>query len=162
MQVRTARDRVLLLGLLACMGPVFAEVQMTTAVRQVVTRAAEDGAAVRELVEVAQVVAGDTLQYTISFTNKGTNVIEGGSIVITNPLPPDTVYIDGTARGSGTRISYSVDGGTTFESSAELKVLRDGAPVPAQAADYTTIRWTFTEPLEAGGTGDVSFSVRVK
>lgn len=149
------------LSVLAAM-PAFANVEMTTTVKKVVIEEDAQGNNVRTLVSADQVVPGDTLHYVISFTNKGDKAVDDGSIVITNPLPPDTVYLENTAQGSGTEISFSVDAGNSFAQPDQLTVLREGERVPAQAADYTTIRWAFKPALEAGKTGDVSFSVRLK
>lgn len=142
--------------------PALAQVELKTTVSKVVIETGADDKPVRRLVDASNVVPGDTLQYVISFTNKGADVVDAGSIVITNPLPPDTVYVDGTAQGSGTDISFSVDSGATFGQPAELKVIKDGVETTAQAADYTTIRWAFKRALEAGKTGDVTFNVRLK
>ena len=142
--------------------PVLAQVELKTTVSKIVIETGEDDKPVRRLIEALNVVPGDTLQYVISFSNKGTNVVDAGSIVITNPIPPDTVYLDGTAQGSGTEISFSVDSGTTFGQPGDLKVMKDDVQTAAQATDYTTIRWAFKQALEAGKTGDVSFSVRLK
>jgi len=162
--MRMIRKTVTALAAMVLMAamPVLANVEMTTTVQKVVIEEDAQGSSVRKLVSAEQVVPGDTLHYVISFTNKGTTSVDSGSIVITNPLPPDTVYLEGTAQGSGTEITYSVDAGGTFARSTELTVLREGERVPAQAADYTTIRWAFKPALEAGKTGDVSFSVRLK
>lgn len=162
--MNTMKSAVVGLALLALSAamPAVASVEMSTTVQKVVIEEDEQGNSVRKLVSADQVVPGDTLHYVISFTNKGSGTVDSGSIVITNPLPPDTVYLEGTAQGSGTEITYSVDSGGTFGRPEELTVLRDGERVPAQAADYTTIRWAFKPALEAGKTGDVSFSVRLK
>ncbi|MBM4203650.1 MAG: DUF11 domain-containing protein [Gammaproteobacteria bacterium] len=158
---RTTIARLLWIGLFAAM-PAAANVEMTTTVQKVILQEDAKGNSVRKLVSADQVVPGDTLHYVISFSNKGSSSVDSGSIVITNPLPPDTVYLEGTAAGSGTEVSYSVDSGGMFGRPEELTVLREGERVPAQAADYTTIRWAFKPALEAGKTGDVSFSVRLK
>ena len=159
-----SRASIVLAALLAAgfSTPVLAQVELKTTVNKVVIETGEDDKPVRRLVEAANVVPGDTLQYVISFSNKGTDVVDAGSIVITNPLPPDTVYLEGTAQGSGTDISFSVDSGTTFGQPGDLKVMKDDVQTAAQAADYTTIRWAFKQALEAGKTGDVTFSVRLK
>ncbi len=162
--IKMIRKTVVALATFALMAaiPAVASVEMNTAVQKVVIEEDEQGNNVRKLVSADQVVPGDTLHYVISFTNKGANTVDSGSIVITNPLPPDTVYLEGTAQGSGTEITYSVDAGGTFGRTTELTVLREGERVLAQATDYTTIRWAFKPALEAGKTGDVSFSVRLK
>ena len=158
-----SRTSIVLAALIAAglSTPVLAQVELKTTVNKVVIETGEDDKPVRRLVEAVNVLPGDTLQYVISFSNKGTDVVGAGSIVITNPLPPDTVYLEGTAQGSGTDISFSVDSGTTFGQPGDLKVMKDDVQTASQAADYTTIRWAFKQALEAGKTGDVTFSVRL-
>ncbi len=139
-----------------------ASVELSTSVQKVVPVLDESGQVVRRLEAVESVVPEDVLHYTITFTNAGEDTVDAGSIVITNPLPAETVYLDGSAFGSGTDITFSVDGGKTFAEPGALMVDRDGQSVPAQAADYTTIRWVFKPALDPGQTGDVTFDVRLK
>jgi uncharacterized repeat protein (TIGR01451 family) len=107
------------------------------------------------------VIPGDELQYTITFTNEGVEAIDAGSIVITNPIPETTEYLDGTATGAGTDILFSVDG-VDFATPAELTVEQGGFQARVNAEDYSTIRWTFSPELAPGETGNVSFNVRLK
>lgn len=147
----------------AVLAPVSAAaVAMTDSVQKVERYVDADGQVKRRLVTTDQVIPGDELRYTIEFANDGRAAIDARSIVITNPLPEDTVYIDGTAFGSGTVVEYSVDNGETFAPAAALTVERDGVSVPASAADYTTIRWTFEPVLEPGENSNVSFNVRLR
>ena len=86
---------------------------------------------------------------------------DAGSIVITNPVPDNTEYLEGTAFGAGTRILFSVDG----ESCAAPEALSIGSgetDAAASARDYRVIRWVFEPSLAAGATGHVSFNVRLK
>ena len=122
----------------------------------------EVGARQVRLAEAEKVIPGDELRYTIVFSNRGAQTVDAGSVVITNPLPASTEYIDGTAFGAGTEITFSVDDGTTFANSADLTVVRDGREAPASSADYTAIRWTFAPALEPGATSHVWFNVRLK
>jgi uncharacterized repeat protein (TIGR01451 family) len=113
------------------------------------------------MVDANSVVPGDELRYTITFTNDGGETVDAGSVVITNPLPDETEYLDGTAFGSGTDIVFSVDG-ENFAAPEALSVIQDGVEAPASAKDYHSIRWAFRPALEPGETGNVSFSVRLK
>lgn len=141
-----------------------AEVTLSNDVQKVETFVDGDGAAQRRLVPADSVVPGDELRYTIRFVNNGTESVDAGSIVITNPIPDDTEYLDGTAFGSGTNISFSTDAGSSFGEPDQLTVVPDGsvAPTPAAARDYTTIRWEFTPTLAPGESSHVSFNVRLK
>ena len=140
----------------------FAGVEMSDSVQKVERYVDDNGQVQRRFVDAAQVIPGDELRYTITFENGGRDAIDAGSIVITNPLPNNTVYIDGSAFGSGTVIEFSADDGDTFAPATELTVARDGTDVPASATDYTTIRWTFEPSLEAGEKSHVSFDVRLQ
>src|ERR1700677_3400397 len=105
--------------------PATLEVKATAAVRQ-------DHA----LVAADRVVPGDEVFYTLEIRNTGSR-----------PLPPPTVdfaipehmrYIANSAVGAGAEVSYSVDGGRTFDRPENLWVAAAGAePRGATAADYT-------------------------
>jgi uncharacterized repeat protein (TIGR01451 family) len=139
-----------------------AQVDLTNSVQKVVASVSATGEVTRELVAAETVVPGDELRYTISFTNNGSDAVDAGSVVITNPIPDNTEYLEGTAFGSGTEIVFSIDGGETFAVAEELSILEGDVQIPASAGDYTTIRWTFQPALEPGQTGDVTFNVRLK
>jgi len=156
--------RLLALTFLGCLltaVPALAQVQLENSVQKVVSRVDDGGNLKRELVPADSVVPGDELRYTIRFRNDGEEPVDAGSIVITNPIPENTEYLDGTAFGAGTDIEFSVDG-ETFAAADALRVQRDGAERSAQAADYTAVRWTFKPQLAAGATGSVSFNVRLR
>lgn len=104
---------------------------------------------------------GDVLRYTISFTNQGTQTARAGTIVITNPLPEGTEYVDGSAGGAGTVVTFSVDG-ESFAAPESLVIQRDGTSRAATAADYRSIRWTFRPALPAGESGEVWFELRIR
>lgn len=138
-----------------------AQVTLENSVQKVETFVNEAGEPQRRLVDAGSVVPGDELRYTITFTNDGGETVDAGSVVITNPIPEETEYLDGTAFGSGTDIVFSVDG-ENFAAPEALTVIQAGVETPASAKDYTSIRWVFRPALEPGETGNVSFSVRLK
>ncbi|MGB5426798.1 MAG: hypothetical protein WBN95_08405 [Gammaproteobacteria bacterium] len=110
----------------------------------------------REL--AAEVVPGKDVIYTLSFENVGTN--PGNDIVINNPIPEHTVYKPGSASGTNTRISFSVDDGQSFAPPEELTVTEaDGSTRIAKASEYTTIRWQYLKPLQPGDKSSVEFRV---
>jgi len=158
------RRRLLALTFFGCLLtalPALAQVKLENSVQKVVSHVDDSGQLKRELVPADSVVPGDELRYTIRFRNDGEQPVDAGSIVITNPIPENTEYLDGTAFGAGTDIEFSVDG-EAFATAEALRVQRDGAEMPAQAADYSAVRWTFKPQLAAGDTGSVSFNVRLR
>ena len=144
------------------MVPALAEINLTTTVQKVERVTAADGTVSSRLVAAEKVVPGDEMHYTIVFRNDDQKPIDTGSVVITNPIPDNTVYLANTAFGAGTDIAYSVDGATSFASPDELTVVRDGAEVIASSADYTAIQWTFGPALAPAAQSYVSFNVRLK
>ena len=113
----------------------------------------------REL--ATEVVPGKDVIYTLTFENVGTNF--GNDIVINNPIPEHTVYKTGSASGTDTQISFSVDGGQSYASPEQLTVTgADGNTRTAKASEYTTIRWQYTKPLQPGTKSSVEFRVVLK
>lgn len=163
--MKTAMNRFrLAAALVACawVVPALAAVTLTTTVQKVEHATAADGTVSTRLVPAEKVVPGDEMHYTIVFRNDAKEPVDAGTVVITNPIPKDTVYLADSAFGSGTRVEYSVDGAKTFGAPDDLTVVRDGATVPATSADYTTIRWTFGPALAPAAQSYVSFNVRLK
>ena len=110
----------------------------------------------REL--ATEVVPGKDIIYTLTFENVGTS--SGNDIVINNPIPEHTIYKTGSASGTDTRISFSVDGGQSFASPEQLTVTgADGNTRTAKASEYTTIRWQYTKLLQPGKKSSVEFRV---
>lgn len=138
-----------------------AEVKLENSVKKVEAFVNEAGAVERRLVDADRVVPGDELRYSIRFRNRGTEVIDAGSVVITNPVPADTEYLEGSAFGAGTAILFSVDG-EHFDVPEALTVLLNGEEVIASAKDYQAIRWTFLPELAPSEEGFVTFNVRLK
>jgi uncharacterized repeat protein (TIGR01451 family) len=138
------------------------QVTLTNRVEKIQRVANPDGSVEARLVPAEQVIPGDELRYTIVFENQGGAAVDAGSVVITNALPVDTEYLDGTAFGAGTEISFSTDGGNSFAQPQDLFVLADGDEVLALAKDYTAIRWVFAPELAPGEKSYVSFNVRLK
>ena len=112
------------------------------------------------MVTAERVLPGETVYYTITFTNVSDEVAD--NVVITNPIAEDLVYLDGSAFGPGTAIEFSADGGATFAAAGELTVSADGAARAAEAADYTHVRWVMQNDLAAGAQGTVRFAAVLK
>ena len=111
-------------------------------------------------VAATRVVPGDEVIYTIHYRNGSDEPAENVSITI--PIARETTYVANSARGAGTRITFSTDGGAHFAEPDHLLVKsRDGHRRPATAADYTHVRWKFIEPLPAGASGAVSYRARL-
>ena len=120
----------------------------------------DDGERDTRLVAAELVVPGDTVFYTITFTN--TSADSADNIVITNPIENHRVYVDGSGFGPGTDMQFSVDGGQSFAASSELTVTENAVERTAESRDYTHVRWVMKNNLAAGAQGTARFAVVVE
>ena len=112
-------------------------------------------------VEAARVVPGDEVIYTIHYTNVGDDPAE--RVIITDAIPDHMVYTDGSASGKGAAITFSVDGGRTYDAAGNLTVEKDdGTQRQASASDYTHIRWALKDPLVPSTAGFVAFKATLQ
>jgi len=107
------------------------------------------------------VLPGDTVILTTKYSNVGEEPAD--NVVITNPVPEQLVFVGGSAQGDGTAITFSADGGQTYDVPERLTVVGgDGRARPAQPAEYTHIRWTVNKSIKPGDEGQVSFRAALK
>lgn len=139
---------------------VSAEVTLTNSMFEVVTITAEDGSTTDQWQQPDKLVPGERVGYQVEVNNQGTE--PAADIVIANPIPEHTVYVQGSAKGLGTQIEFSADNGKTFALPAQLFIQKDGKSVQAQAADYTQVRWKLNQPLAAGASLTVQYIVKIK
>ncbi len=112
-------------------------------------------------VQAAKVVPGTEVIFTTTYKNASQENAENA--VITNPVPEHMVYSESSARGSGTKITFSIDNGKSFNIPAKLFVFdAAGRKFPARPKDYTHIRWEMNHPLPSGAMGEVSFRAILK
>lgn len=111
-----------------------------------------DGSVTVTREEPTRVVPGDNLVFVLTYENTGAEA--AGNFIVTNPMPDAVVFAEAIDGGA----VYSVDGGTTFRLLTELSIASEGGVErAAQAMDVTHIRWTLTEPIAAGATGQLRF-----
>lgn len=109
----------------------------------------------------ATAVPGTEVIFSNVFENVSSKAATG--IVINNPVPNNTAYKSGSAMGKDTVITFSADGGKTFDVESKLTVMgADGKKRAAVAGDYTHIRWAYQGQLPPGKSGDVSFKAVIK
>lgn len=126
---------------------------------EVIARA--DGTVETRLVDVTTVVPGDEVIYTITYQNTGDEAAE--AVTITDPVPAQMRYLDGTAFAPGADITFSVDGGRSWGTPQELRILAaDGSERRATAADYTHIRWRLRHAIGPGKRGYARFRAALR
>lgn len=101
---------------------------------------------------------GDEIFFTLHVRNTAPVVMP--NVVVTWPVPTNTVYVRGSASGPATEISFSVDGGQTFGRGNQLRVKDEaGNERVATERDYTHIRWKLRYPLAPHAVALVRFRV---
>ncbi len=110
----------------------------------------------KRLIPADTVVPGETVYYTITFTNVSDETAD--NVVITNPIAADLVYVDGSGFGPGTEMQFSVDGGQSFATADSLSVTEDGVARAAEARDFTHVRWVMKNDLDAGAQATARFA----
>ena len=115
----------------------------------------------RKLVSADRVGPGDRIIYTLEVRNTAATAVDAPSV--SYPIPEHMLYIADSAVGPGASVSYSIDGGRSFERAENLKVRTpDGGLRPAATADFTDIRWQIKNSLKPNSIAFVRFRVLVK
>ncbi len=129
-------------------------------VERVVKTEAADGTISVKLEPATEVIPGEELVYSINFTNDSKAAAD--NIVLTMPVPAEVSYIENSATNTGASVAFSVDGGQSFAPRGDLKVSVAGEERDALSEDITHIRWTFTEPVGAGQSGELVYRAVLK
>ncbi len=117
---------------------------------------------VLSVADVETVRPGEILDWAITSENKGT--ADANDYSALGQIPRGTSFVAGSAQGSGTKVTYSIDGGKTFAAQPLVEERQaDGTVkrVPAPVSMYTQIRYEWSDALAAGGKLSASYKVRV-
>ena len=144
MKTLTRITSALVLALWA--GPVLAEIEVSTSAEIEIVEVNPDGSETVTLKPASRVVPGTEVIYTITAKNTGKEPAD--SVVVTNPVPAQTRYVEGSARGTNTDMTFSVDGGRAWGRARDLTVTDASGEIRAATADdYTHVRWTLKSDL---------------
>jgi uncharacterized repeat protein (TIGR01451 family) len=131
------------------------------AVAEVESKTMNGGREAVKLIPADRVVPGDRVLYTLEVRNAGATALDAPIVI--QPVPEHMRYVADTAVGPGADVTYSVDGGHTFDRAENLKVTgSDSNPRLAVAADYTHIRWQLKKSLKVNSMAFVRFRALVK
>ena len=120
--------------------------------------AGTDGTTRVTLTKPARVVPGDRVVFVLDYRNTGRQPI--ADLVLANPLPPAITYR--APRPGSPAPELSVDG-RTFGPLAGLTVPTPGGGTrPARTDDVVAVRWRLSNPLAAGGQGELAFQAALK
>lgn len=137
-------------------------IELQTSVQKRIQRILGNGKIETVFGPAGTVVPGDTVAYTIEARNVSAEHA-AERVVITDPIPDHTRYVDGSAEGEGAQILFSVDGGMRFDAPDNLRVAeQDGSARAATAQDYTHIRWVFRDSLAPSETRAMRFFAQLQ
>jgi len=113
-----------------------------------------------DFVEPKLVLPGDVILYEIEFENVSDQTIS--DIVVNTPLPNNSKFRAGSAKGKFTQITFSVDGNNY--KTAESLIVKDktGKSWLAKPEDYQAIRWVYKRALKPGEKSKVSYKTEIK
>jgi hypothetical protein len=107
---------------------------------------------------------GEVLDWKITSANEGDGAARQYKTV--GHVPQGTSFVAGSAAAEyGAQVTYSIDGGKSFEAQPTIEEKQsDGAVkrVPAPVSMYTEVRYEWADPLAAGSTLSANYKVRVK
>jgi len=107
-------------------------------------------------VTAQKVLPGAEVIFTTFYENISSE--KADDVIITNPVPEHMNYQGGSAAGEGAAITFSVDGGNSYDRPENLKVKdADGKERVAEPSEYTHIRWTLERSVLPGEGGEVVF-----
>ncbi len=137
------------------------DISLTTVAEKEITVINSKGEKVISRIKAAEVVPNDEVIYTISAVNNGSE--SANSLVITDPIPENTSYVDQSASTKDSQVTFSIDGGDHFYEANMLTVMqKNGSARYARADEYTHVRWVLNGALSPDENRSVSFKVFLK
>lgn len=164
MSWRNAVPAITAIAFISAAAPAMAKPQIElkiTQEKEVTT--GKKGSETTKLVLSTTAVPGDTLQYTLTYQNKGDEMATNA--VIDDPIPKGMTYIANSAAGENAAITFSTDNGKTYAEATMLTyemTMPDGKVVKKAVSPdaYTNVRWVVKQ-VPPGTSGKVTFKVKV-
>lgn len=162
MSIRNLTIALILAAIMPLQALAAANIKLTVTADKVV--AAKESPAGEKRMPAKTVMPGEIVIYTIHYENRGDQ--PATNVVVKNPVPKNTVYVAGSASGKGADITFSADGGKSFEKASSVTYqVRDSSGKPetrrAGPENYTHVRWVIAR-VDAGQSGELEYRVRVK
>ncbi|MDB6083716.1 MAG: hypothetical protein JWN43_1597, partial [Gammaproteobacteria bacterium] len=160
--IRVAGAALCALGLAsAASGQATSRALVVKVLAEVETRALQDGHEVVRLEPAERVVPGDQVIYTLEIRNIGSTAVREPTVI--KPVPAHMAYVADSAAGPGAEVSYSVDGGRSFDRPENLRVMgEEGRQRLAKDKDYTHIRWILRNSLKSNSVAFARFRAVVR
>lgn len=114
-----------------------------------------DGATDIAYQDALLVIPGEVIRYRLDYTNDDAQ--PASDLVLTMPVPEVVTFLEGSASGLASTITYSIDQGASFSERGALTVTDESGSRSATADDVTHVRWFVAGPVAAGESGTLSF-----
>lgn len=140
-------------------------VTITTEIFLVSQVTRDDGTREERFTPITEARPGQVVEYRITVQNVTSDeVLPGGIVVITAPVPEGTAFVANSATPSSDAIltEYSADFGATRYEENVFVTRADGAKAIADPSEYTTITWTVRSDLEPGATVVLVYRVTIR
>lgn len=126
---------------------------------------ADDGSEIEELVAAEEAAPGDTLEYVLSYRNRGEQALQG--FVIKNRIPESTRYVgDSDQADVGSDYLVSIDYGVTWEDVPVTRTVTDSSgaerTIVIPPTQYTNISWRVNDSLPPGESFELRYRVTVE
>ena len=137
-----------------------ANVSISSASYQEEVKVMESGKKTTEWIKATKVVPGTIIRYVNALDNLGDKKAE--KLVVKNTIPKHMVYVSNSAScKTDCSVSYSVDGGESYNKAENLYVGVGEKRHLAQASEYTDIRWVL-DVLAPISQSSVEYKARLK
>ena len=124
----------------------------------------QNGKNIVKHVPAKDIESGQVLIFTLKYSNKGNE--NAKNVVFDNPIPKETVYEVGSAKGAGSEITFSINDGKSYKKPSMLTYEIKGAGGKtirknASPEKYTNVRWIIPG-VPPGAGGELSYRARVR
>jgi len=153
--MRFFKRAAIVTAMIGIFAPAAMALSATQTVQKEIITFDENGAEQVRYESAELVTPGERIAYSIDYINDRAE--PAANLELMMPVPGVVSYAEGSARGNGTLITYSVDG-TNFVDRSALRV----DDRPALAEDITHIKWVITGPVNPGEVGSLAFSGTLK
>ena len=163
--MKTFYKLILMISILALAVPALAKPALKInlkAEKEVIAKI--DGKEVRKIVPAAEIFPGETIIYTLEVINSGDQ--PATNVKVNDPIPKETSLLIDTVFGEGAAVTFSIDGGNTYNKPTLLKYRierSDGTfeDLVATPDQYSDIQWVL-DIVPAGSSRTVGFKSLVK
>lgn len=122
----------------------------------------ENGEEVTRRVPTLEIEPGANLFFTLRISNQGDE--PATNVIVDNPIPDETIYVEGSAGGDNSQVLFSVDGENFASADALQYEFRtfsgDSEMRRARPEMYTNVRWV-VETVPPGAEEELFFQVKV-